>query len=57
MDSNGSLTRLELAALLRSLGFKLIGDVVLVANRNGTVEFDELVTTILPNMNDEILIN
>ncbi|XP_034199893.1 uncharacterized protein LOC117615031 [Prunus dulcis] len=57
MDSDGSLTRLELAALLLSLGFKLIGDVVLVANRNGTVEFDELVTTILPNMNDEILIN
>ncbi|KAI5350455.1 hypothetical protein L3X38_003346 [Prunus dulcis] len=57
MDSDGSLTRLELAGLLRSLGFKLIGDVVLVANRNGTVEFDELVTTILPNMNDEILIN
>ncbi|PQM40493.1 putative calcium-binding protein CML15 [Prunus yedoensis var. nudiflora] len=28
-----------------------------LANGNGTVEFDELVTAILPDMNEEILIN
>ncbi|CAB4286272.1 unnamed protein product [Prunus armeniaca] len=59
MDSDGSLTQLELAALLRSLGVKPTSYQlqVLLANRNGTVEFDELVTAILPDMNEEILIN
>ncbi|PQQ13161.1 hypothetical protein Pyn_19921 [Prunus yedoensis var. nudiflora] len=63
MDSDGSLTQLELAALLRSLGVKPAGDQLHVllanmdANGNGTVEFDELVTAILPDMNAEILIN
>ncbi|CAB4295516.1 unnamed protein product [Prunus armeniaca] len=63
MDSDGSLTQLELAALLRSLGVKPTGDQLHVllanmdANGNGTVEFDELVTAILPDMSAEILIN
>ncbi|KAG7597493.1 EF-hand domain [Arabidopsis suecica] len=60
---NGSLTILELAALLRSLGLKPSGDQIHVllasmdANGNGFVEFDELVGTILPDLNEEILIN
>ncbi|KAH0989319.1 hypothetical protein GBA52_000802 [Prunus armeniaca] len=59
MDSDSSLTQLELAAMLRSLGVKPTGYQlqVLLANGNGIVEFDELVTTILPDMNEEILIN
>ncbi|KDP29331.1 hypothetical protein JCGZ_18252 [Jatropha curcas] len=63
MDSDGSLTHLELAALLRSLGLKPTGDQLhlllsnIDANGNGYVEFDELVTAILPDMNEEILIN
>ncbi|BBH07145.1 Calcium-binding EF-hand family protein [Prunus dulcis] len=59
MDSDGSLTQLELATLLRSLGVKPTSYQlqVLLANENGTVEFDELVTAILPDMNEEILIN
>ncbi|KAF2321418.1 hypothetical protein GH714_041011 [Hevea brasiliensis] len=63
MDSDGSLTQLELAALLRSLGLKPSGDQIHVllsnmdANGNGYVEFDELVTAILPDMNEEVLIN
>ncbi|CAE5957858.1 unnamed protein product [Arabidopsis arenosa] len=60
---NGSLTILELAALLRSLGLKPSGDQIHVllatmdSNGNGFVEFDELVGTILPDLNEEILIN
>ncbi|RDX60991.1 putative calcium-binding protein CML15, partial [Mucuna pruriens] len=48
MDSDGSLTILELAALLRSLGLKPTGDQIYVllanmdSNGNGFVEFDEL---------------
>ncbi|KAI6683339.1 hypothetical protein NL676_029252 [Syzygium grande] len=63
MDSDGSLTILELAALLRSLGLKPSGDQVHVllgnmdANGNGLVEFDELVNAILPDMNEDALIN
>ncbi|KAG2706786.1 hypothetical protein I3843_05G106900 [Carya illinoinensis] len=63
MDSDGSLTQLELAALLRSLGLKPSGDQLHVllanmdANGNGTVEFDELVQAILPDMSDQVLIN
>lgn len=63
MDSDGSLTILELAALLRSLGLKPSGDQIHVilsninANGNEFVEFDELVTTIMPEMNEQILVN
>ncbi|XVF42959.1 hypothetical protein PTKIN_Ptkin02bG0001800 [Pterospermum kingtungense] len=63
MDSDGSLTHLELAALLRSLGLKPSGDQLHVlltnmdANGNGFVEFDELVNAIMPDMSEEILIN
>ncbi|KAK7265045.1 hypothetical protein RJT34_32661 [Clitoria ternatea] len=63
MDSDGSLTMLELAALLRSLGLKPSGDQVQLllgnmdSNGNGTVEFDELVRTILPDMNAQVLLN
>ncbi|XP_021905617.1 probable calcium-binding protein CML15 [Carica papaya] len=62
MDSDGSLTILELAALLRSIGIKPSGDQIHVllanmdSNGNGAVEFDELVTAILPDMNEEVLI-
>ncbi|KAI7985738.1 putative calcium-binding protein CML15 [Camellia lanceoleosa] len=63
MDSDGSLTLLELAALLRSLGIKPSGDQIHVllanmdANGNGTVEFDELVNAITPHMTEDLLIN
>lgn len=63
MDSDGSLTILELAALLRSIGLKPSGDQIHVllanidSNGNGFVEFDELVNAILPDMNEEIQIN
>ncbi|KAK3222681.1 hypothetical protein Dsin_009706 [Dipteronia sinensis] len=63
MDSDGSLTQLELAALLRSLGLKPSGDQLHVllsdmdSNANGLVEFDELVHAILPDMSEEVLIN
>ncbi|KAF5469232.1 hypothetical protein F2P56_013321 [Juglans regia] len=63
MDSDGSLTILELAALLRSIGLKPTGDQIHVllanidSNGNGFVEFDELVNAILPDMNEEVLIN
>lgn len=54
MDTDGSLTLLELAALLRSIGLKLSGDQIhsllatIDANGNGSVEFNELVAAILP---------
>ncbi|XWS37206.1 hypothetical protein CRYUN_Cryun19dG0023200 [Craigia yunnanensis] len=63
MDSDGSLTILELAALLRSIGLKPSGDQIHVllanmdSNGNGVVEFDELANAILPDMNEEILVN
>ncbi|XP_028763610.1 probable calcium-binding protein CML15 [Neltuma alba] len=63
MDSDGSLTVLELAALLRSLGLKPSGDQIHVllttmdSNGNGSVEFDELLSAILPDMNEQVLLN
>lgn len=63
MDRDGSLTQLELAALLRSIGLKPTGNQIhdllanMDANGNGTIEFEELVEAILPDMNEEILIN
>lgn len=63
MDADGSLTILELAALLRSLGLKPSGDQIhallsnVDANGNGAVEFEELVNAIMPDVNDEILVN
>ncbi|CAO2826901.1 unnamed protein product [Amaranthus hypochondriacus] len=63
MDSDGSLTALELAALLRSLGLKPSGkqlEIMLTSmdsNGNGSIEFDELVSAIMPEMKEQILIN
>ncbi|KAG5027879.1 hypothetical protein AAZX31_05G015000 [Glycine max] len=63
MDSDGSLTMLELAALLRSLGLKPSGDQVqallanMDSNANGKVEFDELIRAILPDINAQVLLN
>lgn len=63
LDADGSLTHLELAALLRSLGLKPSGDQLhdllanIDSNGNGSVEFDELVKAILPDISDEILVN
>ncbi|KAK8489010.1 hypothetical protein V6N12_073115 [Hibiscus sabdariffa] len=63
MDSDGSLTILELAALLRSLGLKPSGDQIHVllanmdSNGNGAVEFDELANAIMPHMDEEIMVN
>nr|XP_010924215.1 probable calcium-binding protein CML14 [Elaeis guineensis] len=63
MDSDGSLTQLELAALLRSLGLKPTGDQIhallsnMDANGNGSVEFAELADAIAPLMSDEALVN
>ncbi|KAF2298865.1 hypothetical protein GH714_028398 [Hevea brasiliensis] len=63
MDSDGSLTILELAALLRSLGIKPSGDQIHVllanmdSNGNGFIEFDELVKAILPDMNEDMFVN
>ncbi|KAL0906793.1 hypothetical protein M5K25_025315 [Dendrobium thyrsiflorum] len=63
MDSDGSLTLLELAALLRSLGLKPTGDQIhallssMDANGNGTVEFEELAAAITPLMSEQALVN
>ncbi|XP_062115041.1 probable calcium-binding protein CML15 [Humulus lupulus] len=65
MDADGSLTILELAALLRSLGLKPSGDQIhtllsnVDSNGNGAIEFEELVKAIMPDdhVNDEILVN
>ncbi|KMZ70583.1 putative calcium-binding protein CML16 [Zostera marina] len=62
MDSDGSLTHLELAALLRSLGIKPTGDQIhtlfcdMDSNENGTVEFEELVSSITPVITQQSLI-
>lgn len=62
MDSDGSLTILELAALLRSLGLNPSGDEIhallanMDSNGNGFVEFDELVEAILHDISAEILL-
>ncbi|KVH88640.1 probable calcium-binding protein CML15 [Cynara cardunculus var. scolymus] len=64
MDSDGSLTYLELAALLRSLGLKLSGDQIYIlfhnmdSNGNGAIEFEELVGAMSIDVKtEEILIN
>ncbi|KAL8518341.1 hypothetical protein ACS0TY_009640 [Phlomoides rotata] len=63
IDGDGSITLLELAALLRSLGLRPTGDQIqtmsasMDANGNGSIEFDELVETLLPDMNEEVIIN
>ncbi|WCJ22027.1 Calcium-binding EF-hand family protein [Euphorbia peplus] len=63
MDKDGSLTVLELAALLRSLGLKPSGDQIhallanMDANGNGSIEFDELVNAIMPDFNEETIVN
>ncbi|XP_004236098.1 probable calcium-binding protein CML15 [Solanum lycopersicum] len=64
MDDDGSLTHLELAALLRSLGLKPNGDQIHVllakmdSNGNGSVEFDELVNAITPDLiNEQVLVS
>ncbi|XP_010265342.1 PREDICTED: probable calcium-binding protein CML15 [Nelumbo nucifera] len=63
-DSDGSLTHLELAALLRSLGLRPTGDQVhellsnMDSNGNGSIEFDEFVRVIMPDLQNEgILMN
>ncbi|KAK8453066.1 hypothetical protein SEVIR_5G224500v4 [Setaria viridis] len=55
LDRDGSLTMLELAALLRSLGLRpAAGDEIhaliaaMDADGNGTVEFDELASSLAP---------
>ncbi|MFS7911968.1 putative EF-hand domain-containing protein [Helianthus anomalus] len=59
MDADGSLTHLELAALLRSLGLEPSGDQIYMlfnkmdSNGNGAVEFEELVNAMSPNMMTE----
>ncbi|ESW10348.1 hypothetical protein PHAVU_009G201700 [Phaseolus vulgaris] len=62
-DSDGSLTNMELAALLGSLGLKPSSEQIHVlltnmdSNGNGFVEFDELVDAILHNISAKILLN
>jgi calcium-binding protein CML len=55
LDGDGSLTKLEIAALLRSLGLRpAAGDEIhaliaaMDADGNGTVEFDELASSLAP---------
>ncbi|CAH1413853.1 unnamed protein product [Lactuca virosa] len=63
MNSDGSLTQFELAALVRSIGLKPQGDQIhsllsnIDSNGNGSVEFEELLNAILPDLNEEVLIN
>ncbi|OAY75262.1 probable calcium-binding protein CML14 [Ananas comosus] len=63
MDADGSLTQLELAALLRSLGLKPSGDAIhallsgMDANGNGAVEFEELAAAIAPLMTQRALVD
>ncbi|XP_071703054.1 probable calcium-binding protein CML16 [Rutidosis leptorrhynchoides] len=63
MNSDGSLTHLELAALLRSIGLKPQGDQIhslltrIDSNGNGSIEFQELLNAILPDLNEEVLMN
>ncbi|KAL0380707.1 UNVERIFIED_CONTAM: putative calcium-binding protein CML16 [Sesamum calycinum] len=63
MDRDGSLTQLELAALLRSLGLRPTGNQIHIlwakmdANGNGFIEFEELVEAILPDITEQVLIN
>ncbi|XP_074292247.1 putative calcium-binding protein CML15 [Silene latifolia] len=64
MDGDGSITQLELAALLRSLGVKTTGDQLYAllnnmdSNCNGYIEFDELAEALIPELtNLDILVN
>ncbi|KAD2805924.1 hypothetical protein E3N88_39301 [Mikania micrantha] len=64
LDKDGSLTHLEVAALLRSLGLKPTGDQIhklfnhMDSDGSGTVEFDELVNSMSSQMmTDDIIIN
>lgn len=62
MDADGSITVLELAALLRSLGIKPEGDQLqalltnMDKNGNGYIEFEELAKAIMPEMKGEDII-
>ncbi|KAI3734038.1 hypothetical protein L6452_13498 [Arctium lappa] len=62
LDSDGSLTQLELAALFRSVGLKPGDEIEAVlakmdANGNGSIEFEELVNAILPDFDEEVFVN
>ncbi|CAN1180410.1 Probable calcium-binding protein CML15 [Linum perenne] len=63
MDKDGSLTALELAALLRSIGLKPSGDQIhdlltnMDSNGNGLIEFDELVGAISHDIDEQTLTN
>ncbi|KAJ1689657.1 hypothetical protein LUZ63_013812 [Rhynchospora breviuscula] len=63
MDGDGSLTQLELAALLRSIGLKPTGDELhsllsaMDSNNNGAIEFDELAAAIAPMMTQQSLVD
>ncbi|CAN0891494.1 Probable calcium-binding protein CML15 [Linum grandiflorum] len=63
MDCDGSLTVLELAALLRSLGLSPSGDQIhdlltnMDSNGNGFIEFEELVEAISNQIDDQTLVN
>ncbi|KAL9225799.1 hypothetical protein vseg_001682 [Gypsophila vaccaria] len=64
MDRDGSVTQLELAALLRSLGVKTTGDQLhallsnMDLNGNGYIEFDELAEALMPQLaGHDIVVN
>lgn len=63
MDGDGSLTQLELAALLRSIGLKPTGDELhallsaMDSNNNGAIEFEELAAAIAPMMTQQSLVD
>ncbi|KAK9054413.1 hypothetical protein SSX86_025491 [Deinandra increscens subsp. villosa] len=64
LDKDGSLTHLEVAALLRSLGLKPSGDQIhklfshMDSDGSGTVEFNELVNSMSSEMmNQDIIMN
>ncbi|KAI3766990.1 hypothetical protein L2E82_17071 [Cichorium intybus] len=64
LDKDGSLTHLEVAALLRSLGLKPSGEQIhklfknMDSDGSGTVEFDELVNAMSSQMmSEDILMN
>ncbi|KAI7731316.1 hypothetical protein M8C21_027140 [Ambrosia artemisiifolia] len=64
LDKDGSLTHLEVAALLRSLGLKPSGDQIhklfnrMDSDGSGSVEFDELVNSLSSQMmTEDILMN
>ncbi|KAL9226017.1 hypothetical protein vseg_001873 [Gypsophila vaccaria] len=64
MDRDGSITQLELAALLRSLGVRTTGDQLYAlltnmdSNANGYIEFEELAEALMPELSThDILVN